>query len=136
MSVDTTTDWLAIKAEIEGFFDIPDGLAKNGISAIRAMIFRRRGGETVMLLDICYGEVGMLGEELDDFAHDSFRDVDREEIFKLGNDIHPEKGLVTKEIRGDVVAIEYLDVPGAEELAAKMVGGMLTMLGNYANRNQ
>lgn len=135
MSVDTTVDWQAVKQEIEKFFGIPDGLTNSGIFAIRAMIFRRYGGESRLLIDIAHGEVGLIGDRLESFVDDGFRTIHPEQIIGIGIDGHPGNGLVTKEMRGDLVVIEYLDVEGAEKDAEKFIGAMLMLLGNYANRN-
>jgi hypothetical protein len=137
MTVETTIDWNSIRQEIEMFCGIPDGLESNGISAIRAMIYRRRGGVAQRVLDVKHGEVGLLLEGLlHEYADFWFDNMEREAALGLFGQSISAKGLVTIEMLGDLIMIEYTPVEGREQDAEKLAGALLLLVGNYANRNQ
>lgn len=136
MSTDTAIDWAAIKAEIMRFFGIPESLADNGIFAIRALLYRKRGDEIQLLVEITEGEVGLIGDELESLVTDGFT-LTTDNVHRLADPTKAGKGLMARELRGDLVIVEYLpiDFAPAEEKAEKLAGGLLMLLGNYGNRN-
>lgn len=137
MSTDTAIDWAAIKAEIMRFFGIPESLADNGIFAIRALLYRKRGDEIQLLVEITEGEVGLIGDELESFVTDGFTLIP-DFFSRLSKPEKAGKGFMAREIRGDLAIVEYLpiDFAAAEERADELARRLLNaLLGNYGNRN-